>query len=47
MPAALDFGEREAWALVDRAGLRDHMHDPGWGQLSRTFTRPIVPPAPP
>ncbi|GGF27064.1 amidohydrolase [Youhaiella tibetensis] len=44
---ALDFGEREAWALVERAGLRAHMHDPGWGQLSRTFSEPIVPPAPP
>ena len=44
---ALDFGEREAWALVERAGLRAHMHDPGWGQLSRTFNEPIVPPAPP
>jgi len=42
---ALDFGEREAWALVERAGLRAHMHDPGWGQLSRTFSEPIVPPA--
>lgn len=44
---ALDFGEREAWALVERAGLRAHMYDPGWGQLSRTFSEPIVPPVPP
>jgi len=44
---ALDFGEREAWALVDRAGLRAHMHDPGWGQLARTFSEPIVRPTPP
>ncbi|MCF1741392.1 amidohydrolase family protein [Paradevosia shaoguanensis] len=44
---ALDFGEREARALVERAGLREHMHDPGWGKLSRTFTEPVVPPAPP
>ena len=44
---ALDFGEREAWALVERAGLRAHMHDPGWGMLSRTFSEPVVPPVPP
>jgi len=47
MREALDFGEREAWALVERAGLRNHMHNPGWGQLSRTFDRPVVPPVPP
>jgi cytosine/adenosine deaminase-related metal-dependent hydrolase len=45
--AALDFGEREAGALVERAGLRAHMHDPGWGQLSRSFSEPLLPPAPP
>ena len=45
--AALDFGEREAWALVDRAGLRAHMHAPGWGRMSRTFAEPVIPPVPP
>jgi cytosine/adenosine deaminase-related metal-dependent hydrolase len=43
---ALDFGEREAQAMVDRAGLKAHMHDPGWGQISRTFREPIVLPDP-
>ncbi|MCP8939089.1 amidohydrolase family protein [Alsobacter sp. SYSU M60028] len=47
MRDALDHGEREARALVERAGLADHMHGPGWGQLYRTFDKPIVPPAPP
>ena len=44
---ALEFGEREARAMADRAGLKAHMHDPGWGQISRTFRDPVVPPAPP
>ncbi|MDP0926356.1 amidohydrolase family protein [Paracoccus onubensis] len=34
---ALAQGQREAAAFVERAGLRAHMHDPGWGQLYRTF----------
>jgi cytosine/adenosine deaminase-related metal-dependent hydrolase len=45
--AALDFGEREAMAMAERAGLRAHMHDPGWGRISRTFSEPVIPPAPP
>lgn len=44
---ALAFGDAEAWALVERAGLHRHMHDPGWGQLHRTFREPVVPPVPP
>jgi 5-methylthioadenosine/S-adenosylhomocysteine deaminase len=44
---ALDLGEREAQAMAERAGLQAHMHDPGWGQLSRTFREPVVPPRPP
>lgn len=44
---ALDFGEREARALVERAGLGAHMRDPGWGKLSRTFDEPIDLPLPP
>ena len=39
---AIDLGEREAQAMVDRAGLKAHMHDPGWGQISRTFREPIA-----
>lgn len=41
------FGEAEAKALVERAGLHAHMHDPGWGRLHRTFQRPIPLPAVP
>ncbi|MEJ5083269.1 MULTISPECIES: amidohydrolase family protein [unclassified Ochrobactrum] len=44
---ALAFGESEAQALVLRAGLQPHMHDPGWGQLQRTFQHPIKPPESP
>ncbi len=47
MEQALDFGEREAQALVERAGLQAHMHDPAWGKLYRTFEEPVIPPAPP
>lgn len=41
MQAALAFGESEARALVMRAGLCAHMHDPGWGQLQRVFSSPV------
>ncbi|TRW97207.1 amidohydrolase family protein [Paracoccus sp. M683] len=34
---ALEQGRHEAAALVRRAGAQSHMHDPGWGQLYRTF----------
>ncbi|TXI04724.1 MAG: hydrolase, partial [Rhizobium sp.] len=47
MEAALDFGQQEALALVERAGLGAHMHDPGWGKLQRTFSQPLVPPRAP
>ncbi|RVI31666.1 hydrolase, partial [Sinorhizobium meliloti] len=47
MYEALAFGEAEAKALVERAGLHAHMHDPGWKQLHRTFQSPIpLPPVP-
>lgn len=46
MVGALDLGEREALALVERAGLHAHMHNPGWGQLSRTFETEIPLPEP-
>lgn len=45
--AAIDFGQAEALALVERAGLHAHMHDPGWGHLQRTFNEPVLPPEPP
>ncbi len=45
--AALDFGQQEALALVERAGLQAHMHDPGWGKLQRTFSEPMRPPQAP
>jgi 5-methylthioadenosine/S-adenosylhomocysteine deaminase len=41
MQDALAFGESEAQALVIRAGLQPHMHDPGWGQLQRVFSSPV------
>lgn len=41
MHEALAFGEAEARALVARAGLQNHMHDPAWGQLQRTFREPV------
>jgi cytosine/adenosine deaminase-related metal-dependent hydrolase len=44
---ALMFGDAEAWALVERAGLQAHMHDPGWGKLHRTFQEPVTLPVPP
>ncbi len=47
MHEALAFGEAEAKALMERAGLQAHMHEPGWGQLQRTFTEPVAPPFPP
>lgn len=45
--AAISFGQEEALALVARAGLKDHMHDPGWGKVLRTFDAPVIPPQPP
>ncbi len=47
MHEALAFGEAEAKALVERAGLHAHIHDPGRKQLHRTFQSPIpLPPVP-
>lgn len=45
--AAISFGQQEAMALAERAGLKAHMHDPGWGCLLRTFDEPVLPPRPP
>lgn len=42
--AALAEGNRIARELVTRAGLQDHLRDPGWGQLYRTFDAPVAVP---
>lgn len=42
MHEALEFGQQQAEALVQRAGLQKHMHDAGWNRLYRTFDEPIV-----
>ena len=41
-PAALDAGEREARALVARAGLEAHLTPPGWGRTRLAFDRPVT-----
>lgn len=38
---ALTRGNREARALVERAGLERHLRDPGWGQIYRTFSERV------
>jgi cytosine/adenosine deaminase-related metal-dependent hydrolase len=39
--AALDAAEREARAIVERAGLHAHLTPPGWGRIRLAFDRPI------
>lgn len=39
--AALAEGNRLARELVARAGVTEHLRDPGWGMLYRTFDAPI------
>ena len=39
--AALAEGNRLARELVARSGVADHLRDPGWGQIYRTFDAPI------
>lgn len=46
LPEALAEGQRQASMLLDRAGARIHQHDPGWGQLYRTFGPPLGTAAP-
>ncbi len=41
-PEALAEGNRVARELVSRAGLAEHLRDPGWGQVYRTFDEPVV-----
>lgn len=45
--AALAEGNRLARELVARAGVAEHLRDPGWGQIHRSFTAPITLPTPP
>jgi 5-methylthioadenosine/S-adenosylhomocysteine deaminase len=45
-PAALDFAEAEARAVVARAGLEPHLTAPGWGQVRMTFDQPVRLPEP-
>lgn len=39
--AALAEGNRLAREIVSRAGVSEHLRDPGWGQIYRTFEIPI------
>lgn len=39
--AALIEGNRVAREFVDKAGLSEHLRDPGWGQVYRTFDEPV------
>jgi 5-methylthioadenosine/S-adenosylhomocysteine deaminase len=45
--AALDLGEEESRLLVERAGLRAHLHEPGWGRLRLEFDAPVALPETP
>jgi 5-methylthioadenosine/S-adenosylhomocysteine deaminase len=47
MEAALAEAEAQAYALVERAGIQNHLTSPGWGMVQRTFDAPIVFPEPP
>jgi cytosine/adenosine deaminase-related metal-dependent hydrolase len=40
-PAALEAGEHEARALVERAGLQAHLTAPGWGRTRLAFDHPV------
>jgi cytosine/adenosine deaminase-related metal-dependent hydrolase len=40
--AALAAAEREARAIVERAGLQAHLTPPGWGRLRLAFDQPIT-----
>ena len=40
--AILEEANREAWAIVERAGLRSHLTPPGWGLTRRVFDQPVV-----
>jgi 5-methylthioadenosine/S-adenosylhomocysteine deaminase len=38
---ALELGHEESQKLIDRAGLRPHLHEPGWGKLRLEFDAPV------
>jgi 5-methylthioadenosine/S-adenosylhomocysteine deaminase len=40
--AALELGNAQARELVARAGLQQHLHSPGWGQVYRTFDEKVT-----
>lgn len=45
--AVLAEAEAQSWAVVKRGGLEDHLTQPGWGMIQRTFEAPIDLPLPP
>ena len=38
---ALDLGQEESLKLIERAGLQNHLHEPGWGKLRLEFDAPV------
>lgn len=38
---ALDLAGAESAKLIERAGLRPHLHEPGWGRLRLEFDAPV------
>jgi 5-methylthioadenosine/S-adenosylhomocysteine deaminase len=38
---ALDLAQEESRKLIERAGLQNHLHEPGWGKLRLEFDAPI------
>lgn len=45
--AVLAEAEAQSWAVVKRGGLENHLTQPGWGMVQRTFEAPIDLPLPP
>jgi 5-methylthioadenosine/S-adenosylhomocysteine deaminase len=45
--AVLAEAEAQSWAVVKRGGLENHITQPGWGMVQRTFEAPIELPLPP
>jgi cytosine/adenosine deaminase-related metal-dependent hydrolase len=39
---ALDLGQEESLKLIERAGLRRHLHEPGWGKIRLERDEPVV-----
>jgi 5-methylthioadenosine/S-adenosylhomocysteine deaminase len=38
---ALDLGQEESLKLIERAGLQNHLHEPGWGKIRLEFDEPV------